>query len=105
MAARSGQILLVSKNHDGWELSWIVALWRLHLLEPARTSGPERSGVPWFKPLSQFIRSLGAVWKRQLELSVTAIAYLEGIAARIPQRILSLAVMGPHVTAKKPILP
>ena len=64
---------------------------RLVLLRPARKGEPGPPGSPYFKPLRQVIESVNDTLKGQLDLERHGGRTVDGVTARILQRILALA--------------
>ena len=89
VAARPGQTLLADKHYYGREFQAILAG---RLLRPARKGEPQRAGAHLFRPLRQLIESVNQTFNGQLDLERHGGRTGGGVAVRVLQRILALAV-------------
>ena len=92
VAARPGQTLLADKHYYGREFQAILAGLGVRLLRPARKGEPQRAGAHLFRPLRQLIESVNQSLKGQLDLERHGGRTCGGVAVRVLQRILALAV-------------
>jgi hypothetical protein len=92
VAARPGQTLLADKHYYGREFQAILAGLGVRLLRPARKGEPQRAGAHLFRPLRQLIESVNQTFKGQLDLERHGGRTCGGVAVRVLQRILALAV-------------
>jgi hypothetical protein len=90
LPARPGQVLIGDKNYFGRAFEKTLAGAGLVLLRPARKGQPERPGSQFFKPLRQVIESVNDTLKGQLDLERHGGRTVDGVTARVLQRILAL---------------
>jgi hypothetical protein len=93
VAARPGQVLIADKHYYGGQFERVLAGLGLRLLRPARKGEAERAGAHLFKPLRQFIESVNATFKGQLDLERHGGRTGVGVAVRVLQRILALTAV------------
>src|SRR5579859_4858977 len=89
-ATRPGQVLIGDKNYYGRDFEAALAAAGLRLLRPARKGEPPRPGTQFFKPLRQVIESVNDTFKGQLDLEQHGGHTVQGVTARVLQRILAL---------------
>ncbi|MFF5265180.1 IS982 family transposase [Actinomadura viridis] len=89
-ADRPGLLLIADK---GFRARWFdeeLAGHGIELLRPAMRSEPPRPGEHLLKPVRQLIESVNGTLKGQLDLEQHGGRTLEGVAARVAQRILAM---------------
>jgi DNA helicase HerA-like ATPase len=89
-AARPGQVIIGDKNYYGRDFEVALAAAGLTLLRPARKGEPPRPGTQFFKPLRQIIESVNDTFKGQLDLEQHGGHTVQGVTARVLQKILAL---------------
>jgi hypothetical protein len=90
VAARPGQTLIGDRNYYGRVFEQTLAAAGIRLLRPARKGEPARAGAHLFKPLRQLIESVNQTFKGQLDLERHGGRTVEGVTARVLQRVLAL---------------
>jgi hypothetical protein len=90
LPASPGQVIIGDKGYYGRDFENELATAGLVLLRPARKGEPEPAGRQYFKPLRQVIESVNDTFKGQLDLERHGGRTVEGVTARILQRILAL---------------
>jgi Transposase DDE domain len=86
-----GQVIIGDKGYYGRDFENELARARLVLLRPARKGEPAPAGRQYFRPLRQVIESVNDTLKGQLSLEQHGGRTIDGVTARILQRILALA--------------
>ncbi len=84
------QIIIGDKNYFGRDFEAGLAERGLILLRPARKGEQARPGARFFKPLRQIIESVNDTFKGQLDLERHGGRTINGVCARVAQRILAL---------------
>jgi hypothetical protein len=99
---RPGQTLIGDRHYYGRRFEHALTEAGLSLLRPARKGESERPGAPLFKPLRQIIESINQTFKAQLDLERHGGRTIDGVIARVLQRILALtaAVWHNHHTGR-----
>jgi hypothetical protein len=87
---RPGQVIIGGKGYYGRDFERELAGASLTLLRPARKGEPEPPGRQHFKPLRQVIESVNDTLKGQLDLERHGGRTVDGVTARVLQRILAL---------------
>jgi Transposase DDE domain len=90
LTGRPGLVILVDKGYRDAETEAILAARGVRLLRPAYNGEPPRPGQRLFKPLRQRIESVNDTLKGQLDLERYGGRTIEGVTARVLQRILAL---------------
>jgi hypothetical protein len=104
LAGRANQTLIADKNYYGRQFEAALPQLGLTLLRPTRKGEPERPGARLFKPLRQVIESINDTLKGQLDLEQHGGRTLNGVLARLWQRLLALtAVIWHNDTIGAPI--
>jgi hypothetical protein len=80
------------KNYYGRDFEKALRRAGLVLLRPARKGEPEPPGRQYLKPLRQVIESVNDTLKGQLDLEQHGGRTVDGVTARVLQRILALTV-------------
>lgn len=88
-ALQPGQVVVADKGFAGHEFDQLVAALGCHLLRPDRTDEPHRFGS--LGGIRQWIESIIETTKGQLSLERHGARTLQGLIARIAQRLLALA--------------
>jgi len=102
---RPGQVIIGDKNYYGRGFEHELAGARLVLLRPARKGEPEPPARQYFKPLRQVIESVNDTLKGQLDLERHGGRTVDGVTARILQRILALvAAIWHNDAAGQPVM-
>jgi Transposase DDE domain. len=87
---RPGQTLIGDRHYYGKRFEHALIEAGVTLLRPARKGEPERTGAALFKPLRQIIESINQTFKAQLDLERHGGRTIDGVIARVLQRILAL---------------
>jgi hypothetical protein len=105
LAGRAGVVLLVDKGYRDAETEAILAARGVTLLRPAYKGEPPRPGQGLLRPLRQRIESVNQTFKGQLDLERHGGRTIEGVTARVLQRLLALtaAIWHNHHTGQ-PVL-
>lgn len=85
-----GQTLMADKNYYGKNFEATLADAGITLLRPARNGEKPHATQRFFKPLRQIIESVNNTFKAQLDLERHGGRTIEGVAARVLQRVLAL---------------
>jgi hypothetical protein len=98
-------VILVDKGYRDAETEAILAAQGVTVLRPADKQEPPRLGQGLFKPLRQLIESVNDTLKGQLDLERHGGRTIEGVTARVLQRLLALtaAIWHNHKTGQ-PVL-
>jgi Transposase DDE domain len=92
LARAGGQTVIGDKNYYGRDFEKALRRAGLVLLRPARKGEPEPPGRQYLKPLRQVIESVNDTLKGQLDLEQHGGRTVDGVTARVLQRILALTV-------------
>jgi Transposase DDE domain len=105
LAERPGLVILVDKGYRDTQTEAILAAQGVTVLRPAYKQEPPRPGHVLFKPLRQLIESVNDTLKGQLDLERHGGRTIEGVTARVLQRLLALtaAIWHNHKTGQ-PVL-
>ena len=104
-AWRQGQVVIGDKNYYGRDFEEALAGAGLTLLRPARKGEPEPAGRQYFKPLRQVIESVNDTFKGQLDLERHGGRTVDGVTARVLQRVLALtAAIWHNDAAGQPVM-
>ncbi|MDR1443030.1 MAG: IS982 family transposase [Bifidobacteriaceae bacterium] len=87
---RPGQVVITDKNYHGKQFEAALAEEGIVLLRKARKGEKPRPGARFFKPLRQVIESINATFKAQLSLELHGGKTIQGVCARVAQRVLAL---------------
>ena len=90
LPASPGQVIIGDKGYYGRDFERELATAGLTLLRPARKGEPDPPGRQYFKPLRQVIESVNDTFKGQLDLERHGGRTVDGVTARVLQRILAL---------------
>jgi len=90
LARRPGQVVIGDKGYYGRDFETALAGTGLTLLRPARKGEPEPAGRQYFRPLRQVIESVNDTFKGQLDLERHGGRTVDGVTARVLQRVLAL---------------
>jgi hypothetical protein len=90
LTGRPGLVILVDKGYRDAETEAILAGRGVTLLRPACKGEAPRPGQQLFRPLRQRIESVNDTLKGQLDLERHGGRTIEGVTARVLQRILAL---------------
>jgi Transposase DDE domain len=90
LAGRAGVVLLVDKGYRDAETEAILAARGVTLLRPAYKGEAPRPGQGLLRPLRQRIESVNQTFKGQLDLERHGGRTIEGVTARVLQRLLAL---------------
>jgi hypothetical protein len=94
LAARTRrQITIGDKNYFGRAFEADLAKAHIDLLRPARKGEQTRPGQQFFTPLRQIVESIFDTLKGQLDLERHGGRTMDGVCARIGQRILALTAV------------
>jgi hypothetical protein len=90
IAARAGQLIIADKGYISAELDrWLVER-GIRLLRPSYRNRTPRPDEHLLKPVRQLIESVNDTLKGQLDLELHGGRSIEGVGARIAQRILAM---------------
>jgi hypothetical protein len=87
---RPGPLIVADKGYVSAELDRWLAAHGARLLRPSNRNLAPRPGERLLKPVRQLIESVNDTLKGQLELELHGGRSIDGVAARIAQRILAL---------------
>jgi hypothetical protein len=90
LARAGGQIVIGDKNYYGRNFEKALQGAGLVLIRPARKGEPDPPGRQYLKPLRQVIESVNDTLKGQLDLEQHGGRTIDGVTARVLQRILAL---------------
>jgi Transposase DDE domain len=88
--ARPGQVILADKGYASKEFEAFLNDHHAVLLRPARAGEKPRPGARFLKPLRQIIESVNDTLKGQLDLEGHGGRTVDGVVARVLQRLLAL---------------
>jgi Transposase DDE domain len=89
--ARHGLLLITDKGFASKPFERSLSARGITLLRPARKKEALRAGAPMLKKVRQLIESINDTLKGQLDLERHGARTVEGVSARVAQRILALA--------------
>jgi len=89
-AGRPGLVVIADKGYVSAELDAFLADRGVQLLRPSYRNRSPRPGEHLLKPIRQLIESVNDTLKGQLDLELHGGRSIEGVAARVGQRILAL---------------
>ncbi len=87
---RNGLTIIADKGYVSRELDSYLAERGVALLRPSYRNRTPRSGEHLLKPIRQLIESVNATLKGQLDLELHGGRSIDGVGARIAQRLLAL---------------
>jgi hypothetical protein len=90
VAARTGQLIIADKGYISAELDRWLAERGIRLLRPSYRNRTPRPDEHLLKPVRQLIESVNDTLKGQLDLELHGGRTIEGVGARIAQRLLAL---------------
>jgi hypothetical protein len=90
IAARPGLVLIADKGYVSRELDQFLADRGATLLRPSYRNRRPRPGEQLLKPVRQLIESVYDTLKGQLDLELHGGRTIDGVAARVGQRLLAL---------------
>ena len=90
LAARSGQLIIADKGYVSAELDRWLADRGIRLLRPSYRNRTPHPAQHLLKPVRQLIESVNDTLKGQLDLELHGGRSIEGVTARVAQRILAL---------------
>jgi hypothetical protein len=90
LAARPGQLIIADKGYISAELDRWLAERGARLLRPSYRNRTPRPGEHLLKPVRQLIESVNDTLKGQLDLELHGGRSIEGVSARIAQRLLAM---------------
>jgi hypothetical protein len=90
LAGRTGVVILVDKGYRDAETEAILAERGVQLLRPAFKGEAPRPGQGLLRPLRQRIESVNQTLKGQLDLEHHGGRTIQGVTARVLQRLLAL---------------
>jgi hypothetical protein len=89
-ATRHGQLIIADKGYVSAELDRWLADRGIRLLRPSYRNRTPHPGEHLLKPVRQLIESVNDTLKGQLDLELHGGRTIEGVSARIAQRILAM---------------
>jgi hypothetical protein len=89
-AARTGQLIIADKGYVSAELDRWLAERGIRLLRPSYRNRTPRPDEHLLKPVRQLIESVNDTLKGQLDLELHGGRSIEGVGARIAQRLLAM---------------
>ncbi|PWK31004.1 hypothetical protein BC793_1351 [Actinoplanes xinjiangensis] len=90
LAARPGQLIIADKGYVWAELDRWLAERGARLLRPSYRNRTPRPGEHLLKPVRQLIESVNDTLKGQLDLELHGGRSIEGVGARVAQRLLAM---------------
>jgi hypothetical protein len=90
MTGRPGLLIIADKGYVSAELDRWLAEHGVRLLRPSYRNRTPRPGEHLLKPIRQLIESVNDTLKGQLDLELHGGRTIEGVSARIAQRLLAL---------------
>jgi hypothetical protein len=90
LTERPGLLILADKGYASADLDTYLAQRGVRLLRPSYRNRAPRPGQHLLKPIRQLIESVNDTLKGQLDLELHGGRTIDGVAARIAQRILAL---------------
>jgi hypothetical protein len=90
VAARSGQLIIADKGYISAELDRWLTERGIRLLRPSYRNRTPRPDEHLLKPVRQLIESVNDTLKGQLDLELHGGRSIEGVGARIAQRLLAM---------------
>lgn len=87
---RHGQVIIADKGYKSAEFETFLNSHGVTLIRPATKGEKKRCGAEFLRPLRQIIESVNQTLKAQLDLERHGARKLEGVGARIAQRLLAL---------------
>ena len=90
ITARPGLLIVADKGYASAELDRWLAERGVQLLRPSYRNRSPRPGEHLLKPIRQLIESVNDTLKGQLDLELHGGRSIEGVAARVAQRLLAL---------------
>jgi hypothetical protein len=90
LATRHGQLIIADKGYVSAELDRWLADRGIRLLRPSYRNRTPHPGEHLLKPVRQLIESVNDTLKGQLDLELHGGRTIEGVSARIAQRILAM---------------
>ena len=90
LADRPGLVIVADKGYVSAELDRFLADRAVALLRPSYRNRSPRSGEQLLKPIRQLIESVNDTLKGQLDLELHGGRSIDGVAARVGQRLLAL---------------
>jgi len=89
-AGRPGLVVIADKGYVSAELDAFLADRGVQLLRPSYRNRSPRPGEHLLKPIRQLIESVNDTLKGQLDLELHGGRSIDGVTARVGQRILAL---------------
>ncbi|MCA1709571.1 MAG: IS982 family transposase [Actinobacteria bacterium] len=93
LAERPGQTIIADKGYRSAELEAMLADHGATLIRPNLKGERPRPGQRFLKPFRQIIESINQTLKAQLDLERHAARKIDGVAARVLQRLLALTAV------------
>ena len=90
LGARPGQLIIADKGYVSAELDRWLAERGARLLRPSYRNRTPRPGEHLLKPVRQLIESVNDTLKGQLDLELHGGRSIEGVGARVAQRLLAM---------------
>lgn len=90
VAQRPGLLIIADKGYASAELDRWLAERRVRLLRPSYRNRTPRPDEHLLKPIRQLIESVNDTLKGQLDLELHGGRSIEGVAARVAQRLLAM---------------
>jgi hypothetical protein len=90
LAGRPGQLIIADKGYVSAELDRWLADRGIRLLRPSYRNRTAHPGEHLLKPIRQLIESVNDTLKGQLDLELHGGRSIEGVGARIAQRLLAM---------------
>jgi hypothetical protein len=104
LTQRPGLVVIADKGYASRELDHYLAERGVRLLRPSYRNRAPRPGEHLLKPLRQLIESVHDTLKGQLDLDLPGARSIEGVTARVGQRIPALtAAIWPNRATGQPI--
>jgi len=105
LAERPGQTIMADKGYRSAEFDAMLAAQGATLIRPSVKGEAGRAGQRFLKPFRQIIESVNQTLKAQLDLERHAARKIDGVIARVLQRLLALtAAIWHNEQTSRPVL-